>query len=572
MNRKQRHCRQLLAVTPRHADSLHFPGIAVPQSGRSDLAVCPIGKAPIHSSRTGKALDEELPPLAVRVLSEAWGRTGSLTRVGVDLVKFDSSVAECLARAVEAWPNPLPSRILFGTSGLAAITANPLLSVLLDAGPICDVEMERFLTTARRALLDSVGDGSGSADRVRFYSALARQCFINEYVYCVTVDEEHRADDLRDRLAAALAADSPVPVSWLMAVAAYFPLHSLHLAGRILERSWPEEIEALLTQQIRAPAEELRIAASIPQLISIEDDVSRLVRHQHEENPHPRWVKAPRPRKANSVLAYLRRTFSPASFDRSSEGEPGGDVEILMAGCGTGQHSIRTAQQFPTARILAIDLSRSRLAQAARRTRELGISSIEYVQADLLQLDSLDRRFDAIEAGGALHHLADPWTGWRSLLSLLRPGGFMLVGIYSATAWRHVVRARALITERGHGATTDGIRRGRQALLEQSSGSSASGELPSDLFTLSGCRDVLFHVQERYVTLTEIETFLEKNNLTFLGFEMSADVRQAYRTHFPDDLAATNLSQWQVFESLNPDAFAGMYQFWIQKNDSADLG
>jgi len=28
---------------------------------------------------------------------------------------------------------------------------------------------------------------------------------------------------------------------------------------------------------------------------------------------------------------------------------------------------------------------------------------------------------------------------------------------------------------------------------------------------------------------------------------------------------ATDLGQWQIFENENPDTFAGMYQFWIQK-------
>src|SRR5207302_1150253 len=112
---------------------------------------------------------------------------------------------------------------------------------------------------------------------------------------------------------------------------------------------------------------------------------------------------------------------------------------VLVAGCGTGQQSIRTAQQFPDARVLAVDLSRTSLAYALRKTRERGVSSIDYAQADLLKLETLDRRFDVIEAGGVLHHLADPFVGWRTLLSLLRPGGVMLLGFYSEIARRDVV-------------------------------------------------------------------------------------------------------------------------------------
>ena len=61
---------------------------------------------------------------------------------------------------------------------------------------------------------------------------------------------------------------------------------------------------------------------------------------------------------------------------------------------------------------------------------------------------SLGRQFDFIDTSGVLHHLADPWSGWRILLSLLRPGGPMQVGLYSELARRNVVAARALIAER----------------------------------------------------------------------------------------------------------------------------
>ena len=67
------------------------------------------------------------------------------------------------------------------------------------------------------------------------------------------------------------------------------------------------------------------------------------------------------------------------------------------------------------------------------------------------------------------------------------------------------------------------------------------------------------------MTLTGIDAFLRENNLSFLGFETEGNVLHAYKQRFPDDRAATNLGQWQVFENENPDTFIGMYQFWIQK-------
>ena len=91
--------------------------------------------------------------------------------------------------------------------------------------------------------------------------------------------------------------------------------------------------------------------------------------------------------------------------------------------------------------MLAIDLSRASLAYATAKTRALGLETIAYAQADIMRLGAIEQRFDLIESVGVLHHLADPYAGWRVLLSLLRPGGFMRIGLYSEIArwgsWRH---------------------------------------------------------------------------------------------------------------------------------------
>ena len=138
----------------------------------------------------------------------------------------------------------------------------------------------------------------------------------------------------------------------------------------------------------------------------------------------------------------MQREYPHAPFHRTGKG---GDIDILIAGCGTGRHSIGVAQQFERSKVLAIDLSAASLGYAKARTGALGVTNIDYAQADILQLGSIGRTFDMIQSAGVLHHLADPWAGWRVLLSLLRPGGVMFVALYSETARRDVVAARAFI-------------------------------------------------------------------------------------------------------------------------------
>jgi len=211
-----------------------------------------------------------------------------------------------------------------------------------------------------------------------------------------------------------------------------------------------------------------------------------------------------------------------------------------------------------------------------RKTRGLGLANLEYGQADILKLGSRGRSFDLIEASGVLHHMADPLEGWRVLLSLLRPRGVMAVGLYSAVTRTDVVAIRNLIAERGYASTPEDIRRCRHELIHRELAPgllNARGRLlqhlkrSPDFYSTSGCRDLLFHVQEHRFTIPDIKAFLDAQNLTFLGFDVDERAMTRFKNRFagiPD--AVTDLDLWDAFETDQPRTFAGMYQFVVQKN------
>jgi ubiquinone/menaquinone biosynthesis C-methylase UbiE len=237
-------------------------------------------------------------------------------------------------------------------------------------------------------------------------------------------------------------------------------------------------------------------------------------------------------------------------------------VDMMVAGCGTGQHPIGMARQIKDVRMLAIDLSLNSLCYAKRKTQEIGLHGIEYAQADILQLDLLDRSFDVIDAGGVLHHMTDPTEGWRKLLTLLRPGGFMRVSLYSELGRADVVAARRFIAERNFGSTAEAIRRCRQDILGSRLQTIASY---GDFFTTSECRDMLFHVQEQRLTIPQIQQFLTTHGLRFIGFEVDTETAAAYRARFAHDQAMMELDHWHTFETGRPATFAAMYKFWCQR-------
>jgi SAM-dependent methyltransferase len=322
-------------------------------------------------------------------------------------------------------------------------------------------------------------------------------------------------------------------------------------------------VQSLLIQQVQEPLEEAADRASIPALTVIENTVSRAVRQQYEENPYPRWIRMPPSRTFDTFDSYLRGVLPWSDFRYQSRGE---GCDILVAGCGTGQHAIDVALRSNDARVLAIDLSLASLAYARRKTRELNLSNIDYAQADILRAGSIGRAFDVIESGGVLHHLHDPLQGWRALLALLRPGGVMYVGLYSELARRSVVAVRAFIADRGYQRTADDIRRFRQDIVTAEHGLSLGNILTSpDFFSASGCRDLFFNTQEHRLTIPQIKSFLDDNDLKFLGFQLDAQLLQQFRRQFPANDALTDLDCWHVFETGNPNAFSAMYHFWIQK-------
>ena len=179
---------------------------------------------------------EDFRALMVRALSEPWGRTNDLAPVAARLVRQDDTIEGASERAVAAQPRRLAIDELLGLSGLAELARHRLLRCLMETATVADVELERFLTALRPALLGLVSGGSAPVDdAVRdLCCSLARQCFLNEQVFGCSEEEIARASDERGAVVAALASNGEIAEPRLAMVACCFPLHSLPGAERLL--------------------------------------------------------------------------------------------------------------------------------------------------------------------------------------------------------------------------------------------------------------------------------------------------------------------------------------------------
>jgi len=437
-------------------------------------------------------------------------------------------VRELLSRALEH-PAVDPGDLVRPISTLALSRSpspfeEPLLLRLMEDVVIRDPALERLITDTRRRMLDE-------ALPLPVMVAIAHQCFNTEYVFDETPEERESVDRLRHSLGSLHSYAS---------YAAYRPLDDVNLEGTPLA--------SLARRQVLEPREERHLAATIPAMAGAQSRVSAAVQAQYEANPYPRWVRMQQQFTDAPRAGHVRR--------------------ILVAGCGTGQHAIATAQRFPAASVLAVDLSLASLAYAKRKTAvsNVALGNIDYRQADILGLAGIEERFDLIECSGVLHHLEDPFEGWRILAGLRKPGGLMRIGLYSELGRRGVVRARELIAAEGFAPDAEGIRACRAALRAR-----ADDELlgrivrNEDFYSMSGCRDLLFHVQEHRFSLPQIRAMLERLGLKVLELEFpdSGETLARYQARFPHDPTALDLENWHRLEQEFPDTFARMYQFWV---------
>ncbi len=191
---------RLLLLKPDHAEASNNLGVVL-------LAQRKLAEA---SARFARAL--ELTPQLF----------DQFTAICATLVSVLPPINEAMRRAVAAWPKRLPADQLLGSSGLDAIAADPLLLCVLQSTSVREVALERLLTSLRVSLLNDAVTGAPDNEAVLvFCCALAKQCFINEYVFDTTPPKTAQVDQLKASLANALELNAAVPSLSLAAIAMY---------------------------------------------------------------------------------------------------------------------------------------------------------------------------------------------------------------------------------------------------------------------------------------------------------------------------------------------------------------
>jgi ubiquinone/menaquinone biosynthesis C-methylase UbiE len=132
---------------------------------------------------------------------------------------------------------------------------------------------------------------------------------------------------------------------------------------------------------------------------------------------------------------------------RLREWVPGTGADVVDVGCGTGSLSLLLAEQGH--RVVGVDVSPGMAARARRKFADAG-RDIPVVLGDAATVPVRAARFDVVLARHLLWALPDPVATLRRWVTLLRPGGWLVLveGRWAAgdasTPWSGGVPAEVL--------------------------------------------------------------------------------------------------------------------------------
>ena len=203
--------KRLLLLKPDHAEACNNLGCVLLAQGKLHEA----------SARLAQAL-ALLPQLFEQ-----------FSRVLPTLTTVLPAIGEAMHKTMAAWPTRLDGRATVRQHpGLPRSPTIRCCFASCNRFPSPTSRSNVLLTSLRSSLLDAANAGTslGQAE-LAFVCALAKQCFINEYVFATTPDEDAQVERLVAALGDALATGAAIPPLWLPAIAMYQPLHLLPYAA-----------------------------------------------------------------------------------------------------------------------------------------------------------------------------------------------------------------------------------------------------------------------------------------------------------------------------------------------------
>lgn len=109
------------------------------------------------------------------------------------------------------------------------------------------------------------------------------------------------------------------------------------------------------------------------------------------------------------------------------------NVSIIDVGTGTGQLSAFLSLRRKN--VWGIDFSDSSLKKAIALKKKLKLDSWHLKKVDVLddrQIENIGTKFDYVLCLGVLHHTGNAYQGFKNILKLVKPNGYIALGLYNS--------------------------------------------------------------------------------------------------------------------------------------------
>lgn len=151
-------------------------------------------------------------------------------------------------------------------------------------------------------------------------------------------------------------------------------------------------------------------------------DVTELVKSFYEEHPFPDYDE-------DESLRSLIEKSRAGMYARLLGDQIPHNATVLEVGCGTGQLSNFLGIGCRT--VIGTDLCMNSLRLAEEFRESQGLARVRFLQMNLFKPSLKRGRFDVVLCNGVLHHTSDPCGGFESIARLVRPGGYIVIGLYN---------------------------------------------------------------------------------------------------------------------------------------------
>lgn len=181
--------------------------------------------------------------------------------------------------------------------------------------------------------------------------------------------------------------------------------------------------------------------------------------------------------------------------------------KIIEVGSGTSQLSISLASGTNN-KVVAFDPTLASLRLGANFCSKYKINNCTFVNGDLFDNPFEENYFNIVWCSGVLHHTGDPKKGFETIITWLKPEGYVVIGLYNRYGRMRTVFRQKLFRLLSGGKNAKNIVSFLDPVLRK---------IKSNKKKIAWFRDQYQHPIESLHTLDEVLEWFDENNIEFIS-------------------------------------------------------